>query len=136
MAEDLGLAGAPARRVDSRGESRLGPRRGARQRYAAARRRAQGSGPRYGRRSRQRRVAQRVGRGRQAAVIRTMLRAAACAIALAAVIDPAFRSIRPGPLPVTLRASDGRLATDAHAPGSSLQRRLEGAMPGAVAINT
>src|SRR6478735_9626199 len=136
MAADLGRADAPARRVDKRGQSRRGPRRCARQRHAAARRRAQGSGPRSGRRSRERRAAQRLGRGRQAAVIRTVLRLVACAIALAAVIDPAFRSMRPGPLPVTLRASDGRLVPAADAPGSSLRRRLGEAMPGALAINT
>ena len=69
-------------------------------------------------------------------MIRTVLRLVACAIALAAVVDPAFRSMRPGPLPVTLRASDGRLVPAADAPGSSLRRRLGEAMPGALAINT
>ena len=64
--------------------------------------------------------------------MRTTLRALAIAIALASVVDPAFRISRPGNLAVDLRAADGGLLQGE----SPLRERLEQALPGALAINT
>ncbi len=61
-----------------------------------------------------------------------VLRSLACAIALAAIVDPSFRTNRPGPLAVDLRAADGALV-----PGASpLRGQLEQALPGTLAVNT
>ncbi|MEO7275389.1 MAG: hypothetical protein ABIX28_18240 [Vicinamibacterales bacterium] len=61
-----------------------------------------------------------------------MLRALACVIAIAALIDPAVRTSRPGPLAVDVRAADGTLAPV----GSPIRAQLEQALPGTLAVNT
>jgi len=61
----------------------------------------------------------------------TILRILAWAIALAAVIDPAFRTSRPAPLAVDVRDAEGRLLPV----NSPIRRHLEEAFQGTLAIN-